>query len=215
MAAHIRTERGEEIRLPVGGSFVISDANGRQLFRVESDGDVVKAGDVPLAGGGGGGGGIDYVQDADPGAVGAGKTWLQTDPSGNTATLQLFVRKSDDSGWLKAGAADVVGNAVFTQLLAVDTDFATFSAVEVFSNNTGPGNTYVEAVTAQDDSQATWRLYPDGYTLYKGVNTAPDDTDLQSGNFAIWFDQTNGAAKLMVKAKTADGTVVAGSVDLA
>jgi len=46
-------------------------------------------------------------------------------------------------------------------------------------------------------------------------HAAPVDGDLFAGDCSLWFDQTNGAAKLMVKAKQADGTVRTGSVNLA
>lgn len=44
---------------------------------------------------------------------------------------------------------------------------------------------------------------------------APPDADLAAGEAAMWFDSTNGAAKIMWKAKQADGTVRTGSVALA
>ena len=47
------------------------------------------------------------------------------------------------------------------------------------------------------------------------ANAAPADSDLVAGQCALWFDKTDGAAKLMVKGKSADGTVVTGSVALA
>lgn len=52
---------------------------------------------------------------------------------------------------------------------------------------------------------------------YLGIQThsAPADGDVQTGEAMLWFDQTNGAGKIMIKAKTADGTVVTGSVSLA
>ena len=46
-------------------------------------------------------------------------------------------------------------------------------------------------------------------------HAAPADAGLVAGECAFWFDQTNGAAKLMLKGKTADGTVVAASVAMA
>lgn len=46
-------------------------------------------------------------------------------------------------------------------------------------------------------------------------NAAPADADLSANEMAIWFDPTNGASKLMIKAKQADGTVKTGSVSLA
>lgn len=50
--------------------------------------------------------------------------------------------------------------------------------------------------------------------IFGASNSAPADGDLSAGQFAIWFDDTDMAGKLMVKAKTADGTVVTGSVTL-
>lgn len=43
----------------------------------------------------------------------------------------------------------------------------------------------------------------------------PADAELSSNDAAIWFGSTNGAAKLTIKAKQADGTVKTGSVTLA
>lgn len=46
---------------------------------------------------------------------------------------------------------------------------------------------------------------------------APADGTLQAGDCALWFDQTNGVGntKLMVKGKSADGTVKTASIVLA
>jgi hypothetical protein len=46
-------------------------------------------------------------------------------------------------------------------------------------------------------------------------NAALADGSLASGDFSLWLDQTNGAAKLMVKAKQADGTVKTATIVLA
>lgn len=46
------------------------------------------------------------------------------------------------------------------------------------------------------------------------LHAAPADGDLAAGECALWFDQTNGAAKLKIKAKSANGTVVSGEVAL-
>jgi len=51
--------------------------------------------------------------------------------------------------------------------------------------------------------------------IWLAVHSAPADGDLSAGELILWYDQTNGAAKLMVKAKQADGTVKTGSVNLA
>lgn len=45
-------------------------------------------------------------------------------------------------------------------------------------------------------------------------NTAPADGDIAANELALWFDPTNGASKLMIKAKQADGTVKTASVAL-
>jgi hypothetical protein len=44
---------------------------------------------------------------------------------------------------------------------------------------------------------------------------APTDGSLAANQAVLWFDATNGAAKLMVKAKQADGTVKTGSIAVA
>lgn len=46
-------------------------------------------------------------------------------------------------------------------------------------------------------------------------NTAPADGDLAANELAYWFDPTNGAAKVMFKGKSANGTAVTGQVALA
>jgi len=45
--------------------------------------------------------------------------------------------------------------------------------------------------------------------------TAPADGDIQNGQLFLYVDPTNGAGKLLIKGKTANGTVVNGSVALA
>lgn len=46
------------------------------------------------------------------------------------------------------------------------------------------------------------------------LNAAPADGTLAAGDLVMWFDKTNGAGKAMFKGKTANGTVVTGSVTL-
>lgn len=53
-----------------------------------------------------------------------------------------------------------------------------------------------------------------GYFMTKKI-AVPADADLATSEMAIWFDDTAGAAKLMIKAKNASGTVVTGNVALA
>lgn len=62
-------------------------------------------------------------------------------------------------------------------------------------------------------AKSTGMLFNRG-ALSTARNTAPADGDLGANQVAIWFDSTNGAAKLMIKGKSADGTVVSGEVAL-
>lgn len=52
-------------------------------------------------------------------------------------------------------------------------------------------------------------------TWYTRRTVAPADADVAAGQMFVWFDQTAGAAKLMVKAKDSGGTVRTASVPLA
>jgi hypothetical protein len=66
-----------------------------------------------------------------------------------------------------------------------------------------------------DNSDAVLsRFNKAGYFITKKT-TAPADGDLNAGELALWLDATNGAAKLMVKAKEAGGTVRTATVALA
>lgn len=53
-----------------------------------------------------------------------------------------------------------------------------------------------------------------GNFIVGGDNAAPPDASLAAGQMALWLDDTDGAAKLMIKAKQADGTVRTGEVAL-
>lgn len=57
------------------------------------------------------------------------------------------------------------------------------------------------------------RLNKNAYFI-TAKTTQPADSDLSANDLAFWFDSTNGAAKLMLKAKQADGTVRTGQVAL-
>jgi hypothetical protein len=53
--------------------------------------------------------------------------------------------------------------------------------------------------------------------IITAAHAAPADADLSAGECALWFDQTDGAGntKLMVKGKSADGTVKTATILLA
>jgi len=88
---------------------------------------------------------------------------------------------------------------------------------------TGPGNVPAEGefvlsatgqVVLSSGSVTVVRVGPT-VSLVLAKHSAPADAALAAGECSLWFDQTNGAAKLMVKAKSANGTVVTGSLALA
>jgi hypothetical protein len=54
----------------------------------------------------------------------------------------------------------------------------------------------------------------DAVCLIFAGTTAPADNDLAAGQFALYWDSSNGASKLKIKGKSANGTVVTGSVSL-
>lgn len=58
------------------------------------------------------------------------------------------------------------------------------------------------------------RIGPSGHII-TALHAAPADAEIATGELAFWFDHTNGAAKLMFKAKQADGAVRTGNVPLA
>ena len=69
-------------------------------------------------------------------------------------------------------------------------------------------------VELQNSSAAVLGRFNKGGYFVTALHSAPADGDLAAGELALWFDQTNGAGKLMIKAKTADGTVATGEVAL-
>jgi hypothetical protein len=108
---------------------------------------------------------------------------------------------------------------------------------EVFAVTTGPaaGDDYVlascplqvanpltgfDSLVIADNIGGSARVQDGGRLRLSGdaiiaAHSAPASGDLSAGEMAIWFDQTNGAAKLMVKAKQQDGTVKTASLALA
>lgn len=68
----------------------------------------------------------------------------------------------------------------------------------------------------QDSAGAVLATISENGYLTTRKTAAPADAELAAGEMALWFDATNGpaAAKLMIKGKQNDGTVVTGSVSL-
>jgi hypothetical protein len=145
--------------------------------------------------------------------------------NGGTITRQLVVglTGSDDP------ALEVDGNANTVDLLYMQPWFGAQSSFQytnsgklrlggpdddntIVANAAPSGVNHVFVVTAQGGAEAFATLYS-GQPVLK-IHAAPADGDIVAGECALWFDQTNGAAKLMVKAKQADGTVKTAAIAL-
>jgi hypothetical protein len=106
----------------------------------------------------------------------------------------------DPFGYLSATGADLTA-LTNTTPLKVSASSGRLTTRDLASFSITSGGSYV-------------RIDHTGTLIFKN-NAAPADGDLSANECAIWFDRTNGAGKLMVKAKTQDGTVVAGELALA
>lgn len=143
--------------------------------------------------------------------------------NGGTITAHLLIDTSGDAlgGNVFEGTATNVAAGSGTDLVmdAYGDVILTGSAgnSSVFRANTSPA-------TNQSDVGSDGMTYTDSVgALIAAIDTrgvvislhaAPADGVLQNGECALWFDQTNGAAKLMVKARQANGTVRTGSLAL-
>ncbi len=106
-------------------------------------------------------------------------------------------------------------NSDLNQVWSVDSSggqetFAQDTATHVGSWFTKPNNVTSFDV---DNTWITQKVLPK--LAGAGVHAAPADGDVNDGELAWWYDQTNGAAKLMLKGKTANGTVVTAAIALA
>lgn len=118
-----------------------------------------------------------------------------------------IVIKIDASGALVVGARATIapsGDAVFSPPTASDKGLIVKGLSSQSGNLQEWQNSSGVVLTSIDKN---------GYFMTKKTS-APADGDLQSSQLALWLDDTNGAGKLMIKAKTANGTVVSGSVAL-
>lgn len=57
-------------------------------------------------------------------------------------------------------------------------------------------------------------ILPAGVAVVITDTTEPADSDIAPNQLFLWFNPTNGASKLMLKGKSANGTVVEGEVAL-
>lgn len=142
--------------------------------------------------------------------------WRLERGSGAGASVEAGV--TDDGGGVEEASLTVAGKGSgSTFIQAVNGSAAgTGSTIDGRGQITTFTEAGVNALEAWDDVGNVLRfaLLVAGQPMV-GVTAAPADADLAASQCALWFDDTNGASKLMVKAKSANGTVVTGSVALA
>jgi len=133
--------------------------------------------------------------------------------NGGTITNGLEVDTTAHTDALKVVGAAGQANDLFSaydnsanQLLQLDSAGGLYLAGGNFAVY---GSGFTPLLCAVSTTTARFQVPP-----VIAVNAAPADVALAAGQCALWFDQTNGAAKLMMKAKQADGTVKTGSVNV-
>jgi len=155
---------------------------------------------------------------------------LEIDFHGNTQSGPLYINNVDDpnaSSSFQVNCEPVASGApVFVQLF--DTNGSEILLTENTAGVGGLANLFMAVAAGQTEpfllgwvgGTEHFRVSAAGDVIGSGfvstaLHAAPADAALSAGQAALWFDQTNGASKLMVKAKSANGTVVTGSVTLA
>jgi hypothetical protein len=153
-----------------------------------------------------------------------------TPAAGATAAATDLIEIYDDAGNL-IGYWDARGNVeadpaaaatnvtqAFTSKGAGRFDASTANGAELAARPAS--STYMQAasgqraeVTVSGAARVPFAVAADAVLVL--VTGAPADATLAASELALWFDPTNGAAKLMIKAKQANGTVVTASIALA
>jgi hypothetical protein len=149
-----------------------------------------------------------------------------TDPLETALTIQQPVGAAAD-GTSPFQIFDEFGNIIHEVDYLGEITVITNGAGMLVERLTGSGNTDIEAGVIGISAGAS-TPDPPIYIINSGIkfqvtkagivifaaNAAPADGTLNAGDCALWFDKTNGASKLMVKAKQADGAVKTGQVAL-
>lgn len=133
---------------------------------------------------------------------------------GSAADLSLY---RSGSGILSTNGAFIASGSLITSGGYFQTAGGAGSNRAIF----GYANGANAAGFALGSSLDVWAKRGSGTTITSNAawsttrTTAPADADLAAGEVCFYFDSTNGAAKLKIKGKSANGTVVAGEVALA
>ncbi len=145
-------------------------------------------------------------------AIGANASYIIDINVGNGATFKDFMwwQTNGDVG---LGTFLSIGSLDSKAVLTADTENSGVAAKAIVAR--GKSGQTGSLLEVQDNAEAIMsRFDKAGYFMTRKV-AAPADADIAAGEMALWFDSTNGAAKLMVKAKQADGTVRTAQVALA
>lgn len=157
-------------------------------------------------------------------AAGGGKV-VRVDPQGDMyLNLAEHTTAPGPSG--PGIKIDGQGNASDSYILVTDGVANVFeltpAGIQVYGTVVDRETVYVEPIVTLDvgianvhieGSAGAFRLLRTGHAVITN-HAAPADGELVAGELALWFDQTNGAAKLKLKGKSANGTVVVGEVAL-
>lgn len=146
------------------------------------------------------------------GALG-GVTVQARDPGQGTNSLQV---NSDTNNQLAAFVVNDLASGLFSfvvggdGVVTIQSLAATTTPLSLVAHT---GQTGPLLVAVDENSTNHNRIAANGYLVIgEGV---PTDADIGNGTAQLWFDSTNGASKLMVRAKSTNGTVVTGSLALA
>lgn len=151
----------------------------------------------------------------------AAQSLLVKAASGQTAEILTVLKDGNATGALSVTASGLIAARFGSSL--TNAGLTTNNAVSITNSGTAAHSLYITRASAQTGDQirindnagaVQSRFNKDGVLMTK-VTTAPADADLTSGELSFYFDSTNGAAKLKIKAKQADGTVRTGEVALA
>jgi len=127
---------------------------------------------------------------------------------GRTTAEGLFAIAGSAGYWHQSAVAgDVILRGDSNLILAAGGNVA--GQLIYFKNN---GN--IGIGTTSPGKKLDVAGYVRGIGLFNTLNSAPADGDLAAGECAWWFDKTDGAAKLMIKAKQNDSTVKTASISL-
>jgi hypothetical protein len=145
----------------------------------------------------------------------------------NSGILQLQVGSNDNSGVALSAVQDSPGN--LSGVVQVESTGTGTAQLNMFNNDQN-GGVFMDArgglalfsvdgyssldIWDQDGNVMRFGIIATTGHAVVGVTAAPADGVLLPSQVAFWFDDTNGAAKLKIKGKSADGTVVVGEVAL-